>query len=100
MSSQNCWEIKNCGRQVNGPRAGEAGVCPAALESSLNGVHGGKNAGRACWVIEKTLCENEIQGHFGSKFARCQVCDVYKNVKADARGSFVLSATLLAKMKK
>ena len=32
-SSANCWEVKQCGRQPGGPKAGEFGVCPAATAS-------------------------------------------------------------------
>ena len=58
-----------------------------------------KNAGRACWVIEGTLCGNEVQGHFGKKFAKCQVCNVYTRVKEETGPGFVLSATLLSKLR-
>ena len=46
----NCWEFKNCGRDLNGTRADELDICPVSAEIRLDGVHGGKNAGRACWV--------------------------------------------------
>lgn len=42
---KNCWEVKNCGREVDGAKSIELGVCTAATETRLNGVHDGQNAG-------------------------------------------------------
>ncbi len=52
----NCWEFKKCERQPEGRKAVERGVCPAAVEKRLDIFHGGKNAGRACWVAAGTMC--------------------------------------------
>ena len=56
---QNCWEALDCGRQRGGRYAEELGMCPASQEVRLDGVHGGMNAGRACWVVAGTLCGGE-----------------------------------------
>lgn len=55
MKKINCWEFKKCGRESGGAHAYDFGVCPAATEKRLNGTHGGKNAGRACWVVAYLL---------------------------------------------
>jgi hypothetical protein len=68
------------------------------MENRLHGTHDGLNAGRACWTVPHTLCGNQTQGTFGNKFDHCVVCDFYKLVKAEERGSFQLSATILAKL--
>ncbi|MDH4164450.1 MAG: hypothetical protein OEW15_17440 [Nitrospirota bacterium] len=39
------------------------GLCPAAAEEALDGVHDGTNAGRSCWVVAGTLCKDSVQGH-------------------------------------
>ncbi len=95
----NCWEFKNCGREPGGRQAKAKGVCPAATDSRLDGVHGGKNAGRACWVVAGTLCGGEVQGDFGRKYRNCEVCDFYKEAKAEERGGFQLAFTLLGRLK-
>lgn len=51
MAAKNCWEFKKCGREVNGIKAKEMGVCPA------NPKHG-----RDCWKIGGTFCGGKIQG--------------------------------------
>jgi len=33
MASVNCWEFKKCGREPNGLKAIELGICPASIES-------------------------------------------------------------------
>jgi len=91
----NCWEFTACGRQPGGKNASKLGVCPAAEEKRLDGIHGGKNAGRSCWVVAETLCKGEVQGEFAKKFKNCSACNFYTNVKKDEFPNFQLSATLM-----
>ena len=96
---KNCWEFKKCGREPGGEKVRELGVCPAATEQRMDGVHGGKNAGRCCWVVAGTLCGGQVQGTFAKKFQNCQECEFYKLVKEEEGARFVLTANLLAKLK-
>lgn len=43
----NCWEYMKCGRQPEGKKAAEKGICPAAKDTSFNGINRGKNAGNS-----------------------------------------------------
>jgi len=36
-ASVNCWEFKKCGRERDGAKAGELGVCPASFSSGVSG---------------------------------------------------------------
>ncbi len=94
---QNCWEYKKCGRQQGGENVAELGICPATTQAKLDGVHGGKNSGRACWVVAGTFCKGEVQGTFAEKFANCEKCDFYAKVKAEEYPYYKLIPTL-AKM--
>jgi hypothetical protein len=94
----NCWEVKRCGRERGGKRA-HLGVCSAAEERRLDGVHGGTAAGRACWVIGGTLCEGRVQGDFAEKFDACERCDFYNMVKREESPTFTLSPTLRARLR-
>ncbi len=76
----NCWEHKQCGREPNGKRVNELGVCPAALDTSFNKINRGKNGGRVCWAIAGTFCEGKIQGAFADKRSSCVKCDFFKVV--------------------
>lgn len=96
---RNCWEFKNCGRQEGGEHAASLGVCPVTTESRLHGIHEGKNAGRACWVVGGTLCRGEIQGSFAQKYKNCEICDFYRDVRKQESGRFVLSAVLLNRIR-
>lgn len=80
MAKQNCWEIKKCGREPNGLKVKELGICPAAQAEKFNAIHGGKNGGRCCWVIAGTLCGGKVQGSFAMKMTNCMACDFYKSV--------------------
>jgi hypothetical protein len=67
MPKQNCWEFKKCGRAVGGVKEKELGTCPANVTRELDGTHGGKNAGRACWIVSGTMCGGNVQGTFAKK---------------------------------
>lgn len=96
---QNCWEFKKCGREPGGVHALELGVCPAATEGRLDAVHGGKNAGRSCWVVAGTLCKGETQGTFAVKFKACETCEFYLAVREAEFPQFHFSSMLLNKLR-
>ena len=100
MPKLNCWEFKKCEREPGGRRAPDLGVCPAAQEDRLHGIHDGTNAGRSCWVLAGTLCKGEIQGTFGVKFRDCGTCNFYQTVKREEFPNFQLSAVLIKKISK
>ena len=96
---KNCWEFKKCGRQEGGEHVHDLGVCPASVEQRLDRVHGGKNAGRACWVVAGTMCGGKVQGTFAQKYENCEVCDFFKTVKREEGPAYQLSIVLLNKMR-
>lgn len=73
----NCWEYKNCGLEPGGKNAEARGVCPVAIQTKYDQVNNGKNGGRLCWFVDKTLCNNEQQESFLEKFELCLTCDFY-----------------------
>ncbi len=96
MTKKNCWEIKRCGREPGGAKVAQLGVCPAATDSRANGVHGGKNAGRACWVVAGTLCGGKVQGSFATKLANCTSCEFFTQVTEEEGSGLVKSSALLS----
>jgi len=96
---KNCWEVKNCGRQPGGEHIHDMGVCPATMETKLDGIHGGKNSGRACWVVAGTFCGGKVQGTFGQKYGNCKTCDFYNTVQSEENSGFQLSPSLLARLR-
>ncbi len=99
MRKLNCWELKKCGREPNGIKSVELGVCQAAIDARFDGTHGGRAAGRACWIVSGTLCGGRIQGTFAKKYGNCEKCDFYKRVKSEEGLSFKLSPELLPILK-
>ena len=79
----NCWEFKKCGREPGGENADKLGVCPAATKKRYDGLHGGDNAGRACWLVAGTMCKGKVQGTFAMKYKDCAICDFYCRVKEE-----------------
>lgn len=92
---KNCWEYKACGRGPDGDKAGTLGICPAASEVRLNGVHEGMNAGRSCWVVIGTDCNGLGHLNADAEFKTCADCDFYKTVKQEEKSKFLFSGTLL-----
>jgi len=76
----NCWEFKECGREPGGANEEELGPCPAALEKRVDGFHGGKNGGRACWAIAGTYCGDQVDGLYAAKIKDCMNCDFHRHV--------------------
>ena len=95
MKKLNCWEFKKCGRQFGGEKVSELGLCPVVIEISLEGVHDGESGGRACWVLEGTICKGDIQGNFAEKYKECEKCDFYQYVKKEEGNNFLSIVTLL-----
>lgn len=78
---QNCWEYMKCGRQPEGDKVAELGICPAASDTSYDGINSGKCGGRICWAVAGTFCEGRAQGTFADKRRTCLNCDFYKLVQ-------------------
>lgn len=90
MSKLNCWEHLGC--HFEG--------CPAHSERRLNGIHGGLNAGRACWVVAGTRCGGEVQGEFAQKSGNCMKCEFYLKVVSEEGAMNIISGfRLLEKLK-
>ncbi len=61
MSKLNCWEYMECGRGPGGFGTHEAGVCNIAKEIAANGLNGGVNGGRLCWLIAEKCSSEEVK---------------------------------------
>lgn len=96
---KNCWEVLKCGREFGGKNVQSLGVCPAATDVRLEGVHGGKNAGRACWVVAGTFCEGKVQGTFAQKYGDCTSCEFFRKVRKEEGSDYEAALVLLKKLK-
>jgi hypothetical protein len=79
----NCWEIEKCGREPGGAKIAEHGECPAATETSANGINEGKNGGRICWAIAGTFCSEKAKGISAKEKFTCMSCDFFKLVNEE-----------------
>ncbi len=98
MAKLNCWEFKKCGREPGGLKTSELGICPAASNTRGEGIHGGKNCGRCCWVLSGTFCGGKVQGIYAAKLASCIACDFYKLVTDEEGRNRIDSMEILAKL--
>jgi hypothetical protein len=88
-----------CGREPGGKNVNIFGECPAATDERLDELHGGKNAGRACWVVAGTFCEGKAQGTFAQKYQNCTTCDFFRQVKVEEGSDYKTSLIILKKLK-
>ena len=99
MKKLNCWEAMECGREPDGANADEHGVCPAATEERLDGVHGGANAGRACWAVAGTLCRGGAKGTFALG-KECFACSFYRQVLDEESPDLMFTPAILGLLNK
>lgn len=96
---QNCWEFMECGFGPDGGKTKTNGVCAAARKNRLDGAHGGKHAGRACWIVKDTLdCGQGVQGNFSEKYPICMDCRFYWKVREEEGTNFEVSLLLTTYM--
>lgn len=87
--TRNCWEFCECGREPGGVKVPLLGVCPAAIEDRLSGMNGGKNGGRACWMVNNTLYGSFGRDYHTSKLSSCCQCDFLALVRKEEGNSFI-----------
>ena len=98
MKKLNCWEVQKCGREPGGHAVGAEGPCPAAVESTLDGVHGGHNSGRTCWVLAGTFCSGQVVGSAAKKLSSCRECEFYRLVMREEGESAVPTPSLVRRL--
>jgi len=98
MKKLNCWEFQKCGREPGGHAVGDQGTCPAAAESTLDGVHGGRNSGRTCWVLAGTFCSGQVAGTVAKKLSNCVECPFYQLVIREEGANVVPTLSLVRRL--
>lgn len=87
---QNCWDVKNCGREPGGANVPEMGVCPATTDTSADGMNSGAKGGRICWQVAGTFCGGVKQGTFADKMTSCMTCAFFQQVRQEEGVGFRL----------
>jgi len=90
----NCWEYMGCEREAGGGKMEDFGTCPAAADTSFDGINSGKNAGRICWAVAGTCQHGKVYGTFAEKRKTCVTCDFYKLVQEEEGTSGVANRLL------
>jgi signal transduction histidine kinase len=72
----NCWEARRCGR---GPDSSDP--CPAATDVTATGINGGLNAGRICWTVPGTGCNDAPHAGVADKQDVCLRCQFFQRVR-------------------
>lgn len=89
MAKLNCWEYNGCGRAFTSTDGDVQNACPASVESILDGIHGGLCAGRSCWTVAGTMCNDLPMGTYAQKFKNCMKCDFYNEVREQEGEAFM-----------
>lgn len=77
---QNCWEYMKCGRDPEGEKVAELGICRAAADEYFNGMNGGKNSGRICFSVVGTFSNDVVQCSCLEKLDSCKDCIFFKTL--------------------
>ncbi len=85
----NCWEFLRCGREPDGEKVAELGICPAATATEHDGKNGGVNGGRYCWRIPDTFCGDTVDTK-AAKVLMCSKCDFFMEVQDDLGASITM----------
>ncbi|CAK8713110.1 MAG: hypothetical protein CDV28_101158 [Candidatus Electronema aureum] len=101
MTKQNCWEVKQCGRQPGGSNVKRDGVCPASTLTAVNGTNGGRNGGRACWALTGTMSgpAEKVQGIFARDITTCHSCRFYEQVMCEELDNFEGTVQIVRKLR-
>ncbi|MBL7031653.1 MAG: hypothetical protein ISR97_00535 [Nitrospira sp.] len=79
----NCWEYMKCGKGPDGNNTKESGSCPVALHVAANGLNGGINGGRLCWLIAETRCHGKVEHVNQRRNYPCFFCEFRYKVIAE-----------------
>jgi len=71
----NCWDFKKCCKKTDS-RGNSNNLCPVKKELIANGLNGGINGGRICWVIMDSHCKKKPQ-------SACFQCEFRYKVMAE-----------------
>jgi hypothetical protein len=91
----NCWEYMASGRHWDGNGKEGCSQCPVPQMTNYDGINGGRNGGRACWIITGTLCDRDVQLTFAHKLATCLRCDFYLWVKEEEGNNLCLPIDII-----
>ena len=84
--------------RTRGDAVAEQGPCPAAVEGTLDGVHGGTNSGRTCWVLAGTFCSGQVAGTAAKKLSSCVECEFYQLVLREEGENMVPAVSLVRRL--
>lgn len=93
MTKTNCWEFCGCGMNIPGKHTVEKGQCPVFMARDLDGVNGGKAAGRFCWSVAGTMNGSAPHVNCAEKKIKCDECLFYKYVKVEEMENFTSTKT-------
>ncbi len=91
---KNCWEVKGCGQQRR-EHNNTLVKCPVPEMAASDGINGGKNAGRICWLIANTMCRGDNATTFEDMIKVCTECDFYKLVREEEGKMLMYSIEVL-----
>lgn len=96
-SKLNCWEFKKCGLEPGGKNVKKLGACLVAIDQTLDGINGGKCAGRCCWAFNEALGKRRDGGPAAEK-SGCDGCDFYSLVAREEGIAFQTTHEILDRL--
>ena len=75
MNKINCWDYMKCGKGPGGEKTDKCATCPVASETLANGLNGGLNGGRICWIIAENNCIEDLKCSNLHHKSSCYSCE-------------------------
>ena len=89
----NCWEFMKCGKGQTDNNQGKSDICPIVFETSANGLNGGDNGGRICWIVATNGCKGKVKCFDLHREDSCFQCEFRYKVMIEEGFHEVCNAT-------
>jgi len=87
----NCWEVQGCRERELRDEGPGYSVCTVPRAAAMDGLNGGRAAGRICWSVPGALCRADDGRADGETHPRCLECSFFARVRREeGLGGFLL----------
>jgi hypothetical protein len=72
-----------CGREPGGKYKNKYETCPVSTKAVANGLNGGENGGRICWIIAESGCKCKVKCSVRNVRHSCFQCEFRYKIMAE-----------------
>jgi len=79
----NCWDYMKCGKGPDENGKNKFIMCPVVFHEAANGLNGGVNGGRLCWLVASKKKYGEMKHLNQKRTDPCFFCEFHYKVMAE-----------------